>query len=84
MNIENYLEAPVYKSVIFPVTVFGLPHNIFVMLLIITLHLCISEAQLWFAGIFLGILLLSKIITKNDPFFFYVYFEVIKLPEVME
>ncbi len=80
----NYTEYPVYKSIMYPANVFGLPQNVFVMLLVITLYLCIVEAQFWFAGVTLSILLLSKIISKNDPFFFDIYFEVIKLPKVMK
>jgi type IV secretory pathway VirB3-like protein len=76
--------APIFRSLLFPATIIGMPKNLFFGLSFITLAIVSVLQQWWFIAIFVLLIVFFNFMTKNDPFFFDIYTDVIKLPEVMD
>jgi type IV secretory pathway VirB3-like protein len=83
-SLKNISSAPIFKSLLLPHTFLGMPKPIFYFLVFITLANVVILVQYWFLVVS-GILTVMFIfMTKRDPFFFDIYLELIKFPEVMD
>ena len=80
----EYLEAPVYRSILTPPLTFGIPNNLFLFLLISGMSVTVSLGQYWFAGPILVFLIIGRVITSKDIFAVDIIRRLVKLPEVMD
>ena len=80
----NYLYSPVYRSILFPSLVFGMPRRLFLILGIATLALVFSLGQFWFLGVTLILMLITRKIAKEDRWVFEIYSQLFKLPQELD
>jgi type IV secretory pathway VirB3-like protein len=73
--------APIYKSIMFPPLIMGVPKKMFALIAIISLVVVISFSQYWFLIFTVLALLVAKWIAKKDPFVFEITLELMKIPD---
>lgn len=76
--------APVYQSIIDPLKVFGLPRTFGIMLATTTVSMVVMLGAWWFAFISAVLYIVGREVGKLDPYFFSIFFEVIKLKDVYD
>jgi type IV secretory pathway VirB3-like protein len=77
------LVAPVYRAILFPTTIFGIPEKLFMLIAIISMAIIMGLRQYWFIPVPIVIFLIIKPMTKNDPFFFDIFLSSMRIPEVL-
>lgn len=82
--MNNLHESPVYRSLIFPTLIFGMPRKLFILLATATMAVVLGLGQLWFIPLAVLLAIVFYFISKDDPYFFDIYLETIKLPEVYD
>jgi len=80
----NYLYSPVYRSILFPSLVFGMPRRLFLILGIATLALVFSLGQIWFLAVTVILMLITRKIAKEDRWVFEIYSQLFKLPQELD
>ena len=80
----NYLYSPVYRSILFPSLVFGMPRRLFLILGIATLALVFSLGQFWFLGVTVVLMLITRKIAKEERWVFEIYSQLFKLPQELD
>lgn len=75
------VEARVFRSLLFPKTVAGMPRNFALFLGTMTLAMVVAMGQLWFMLVGVGLAIIASRVTRIDPYFFDLYLTTIKLPE---
>jgi type IV secretory pathway VirB3-like protein len=78
------LVAPVYRSLILPNLIFGVPRQLAIMLLMFTLGMVVSLGQYWFLAVTVLLFLVFNILGRSDPMFFDMFVQLVKLPEVAD
>jgi type IV secretory pathway VirB3-like protein len=78
--MHDYLTAPVYKSIIKPKLLFGVPRNFFILLATVTTAMVLSLSQYWFILISFGIVAVFNPIAKQEPYFFDMLTGLLRLP----
>jgi type IV secretory pathway TrbD component len=77
-------EYPVFRSLIFPTLLFGMPRKLALVLATATMAVALGLGQIWFVPLSVVIAVIFYFISKDDPYFFDIYLETIKLPEVYD
>ena len=77
-------ESIVYRSLIFPQLIFGMPRNLFFILITLTLAVSLGLGQIWFVPFAIVLAVVFYFISKKDPYFFDIYMAMVKMPEVLE
>ncbi len=78
------IEAAVYRSLLFPMLVAGLPRTFAIAIGTMTMAVAFGLGQIWFIGFSVFLFIFGNILTKKDPYFFDIFLKVIKLPEVAD
>lgn len=78
------LVAPVYRSLILPNLIFGVPRKLALLLLMFTLGMVFSLGQVWFLAVTVALFAVFNILGRNDPMFFDLFIQLVKLPEVAD
>jgi len=81
MSIQEY---PVFRSLVFPTLIFGMPRKFFITLATATMAVVFGLGQIWFAPLSVVLAFIFNYISKDDPYFIYIYLETIKLPEAFD
>jgi len=81
MSIQEY---PVFRSLVFPTLIFGMPRKFFITLATATMAVVFGLGQIWFAPLSVVLAVIFYFISKDDPYFFDIYLETIKLPEAFD
>ena len=81
---KSYLTAPIYRSILTPPTIFGMPRNFFVLIGITTMVLVFSLGQIWFLAVTLVLMIVSRKVSKDNPFAFDIYAQSFKLPKELD
>ena len=79
-----HLESTVYRSILFPPLVFGMPRKLFVFIGITTLALVVSLGQIWFLAVTLVTMIVGRRISREDRYVFDVYMQLARLPDVLD
>ena len=80
----DLLSAPIYRSILFPTLVFGMPRRLFVIIGITTLAIVMSLGQWWFLAVTLVLMIVARRISKEDRYVFEVYSQLAKLPSKLD
>jgi type IV secretory pathway VirB3-like protein len=80
----NYLVSPVYRSILFPSLVFGMPRRLFIIIGIATLALVFSLGQIWFLAVTFTLMLITRKISKQDRYVFEIYTQLFKTPQELD
>jgi len=78
------LVAPVYRSLLFPPLVFGMPRRLFLLIAVSSLAIVVSLGQLWFLIITVATLFGGRAIGKIDRYAFEIFTELLRLPPVAD
>ena len=76
--------SKVYRGLLRPSTVFGMPKNIGYLVIFSTMAMVISLSQWWFLIPAAALIVVFNIMNRIDPYFFEIYKYVIKLPDLYE
>jgi type IV secretory pathway VirB3-like protein len=82
--MHDFLRAPVYRAILFPALIFGMPRRLFLVIGIATLALVLSLGQIWFLAVTLILIILARRVAKEDRYVFEVYMQLFKLPKVLD
>ncbi len=80
----NYLVVRVFKSILDPPTLFGLPRLAFFVLAGLTVSMVVSLQQFWFIPVAVLLYITFRIIGKKDPHIINIYRQVLKIPEELD
>jgi len=76
------ISIKVYRSLLFPVNIFGLPRPFAISVFLMGLTMVIGLGQVWFIVVPVILSFVGLFLGKEDAYFFDVYLQVIKLPKV--
>ncbi len=74
----------VYRSVLFPALVFGMPRRLFLVIGIASLAIVVSLGQAWFLAVTLAAMALARLIGKRDRYVFEIYAELLRFPKLLD
>lgn len=80
----NFLESPIYRSILFPPLAFGMPRKLFLLIGITTLALVVSLGQLWFLAVTAVLIIIARRVSKEDRYVFEVYTQLARLPDRLD
>lgn len=80
----DVLVAPVYRSLLFPALLFGMPRRLFFLIVIGSLPLVVSFHQVWFLLVTVGALAGARAMGKADPFGFDIYRDLLRIPTMAD
>ena len=80
----DLLVAPVYRSLLFPPLVFGMPRSLFMFIGVSSLAIVVSLGQVWFLGVTVIAMIASRSIGKVDRYVFEIFAELMRLPQVAD
>ncbi len=80
----GFQEFPIFKSLIPPQLIFGMPRKLFVAVITATVAIVFSLGQLWFIPVAVILVIIFSAMSKQDPYFFDISSALIKLPKVMD
>lgn len=75
---------PVFRSLLFPALFCGMPKKMFFAMATTSAAVVVGMGQLWFLPFALVCTAVLSLVSKQDIYFLEIYFDVIKLPEVMD
>lgn len=82
MNLYNHF--PVFRSLMEPQLMFGLPRRFGAALATVTLVVVWNAGQWWFLPVMILIAYASSRAAKQDPYFFDVTMELLRLPKELD
>lgn len=80
----DLLIAPVYRSLLFPSLVFGMPRRLFLLIAVSSLAIVVSLGQIWFLAVTVASLASGRLIGKTDRYVFEIFAELMRLPAVAD
>lgn len=80
----EYMSAIIFRSILYPALVFGMPRKLFLLIGITTLVMVVSLGQIWFAAVTLVLLLAARFVSKDERFIFEIYMNLIKFPKELD
>lgn len=80
----DWIEAPVFRSLLEPLKVLGMPRNVGVLVGTLTLAMVIGAGMVWFLGVTAVLVIVSNVMARHDAWFFDIMRDLIKLPEAMD
>ena len=80
----DLLVCAVYRSVLFPALIFGIPRRLFLVIGIASLAIVVSLGQLWFLAVTLAGMLAARFLGRRDPYVFEIYLELLRLPKALD
>jgi len=80
----DWIEAPVFRSLLEPLKVLGMPRNAGVLIGTLTMAMVVGAGMIWFLAVTVVLVVLANIMGKHDPWFFDIMRDLIKLPEVLD
>lgn len=81
---DELFEARIYRALLVPALIMGLPRSFAVLLGVLTLAMCVGAQQYYFVVLTIIIFAFFGGVTKDDPFFFDLIMEGLKIQDVME
>jgi type IV secretory pathway VirB3-like protein len=75
----NLAEQPVYQSLIYPILMFGMPRNLALLLLTVTMVAVLSWGAYYFILITAVLMFFFRTLTANDPHFFTIAMDLMKM-----
>jgi type IV secretory pathway VirB3-like protein len=82
--IYDYTVAPIYRSILYPPLMLGMPRNLFFLIMISTATIVVSFRQYWFLLFAVVALLFARRFAKTDIYIFEITVELMKLPERLD
>jgi type IV secretory pathway TrbD component len=82
--MEELLTAPVYRALLSPPMIMGVPQKLFIFTALFTAVMVLSLSQWWFIAFAILILIVGREMAKADNYFFDFALYTLRTPEVMD
>lgn len=82
--MDTLARSPIHQSILWPATIFGLPRQLAVLIGVVSLAAVVSLGQVWFLGVTVLALFLSRQVAKQDRYIFDISMAIIRTPPVLD
>ena len=80
----DWIEAPVFRSLLEPLKVLGMPRNLGVLVGTLTMAMVVGAGMIWFLAVTVVLVVLSNVMARQDAWFFDIMRDLMRLPEVLD